>query len=551
MLYREQAGDARAAADVLARALEVDARESRGARGARRRARRDRPARSAPSTPWAARSPSTPTTPGSTARARRCTRRSGEGRRRSWIWSRRTRRAAAATPGRSSAALGRAAAACAAKDTPEARATRSGLRLRLAEVLTRAGEIERARAELIDLTRRRERGSRRACARSPRSRRPRAIGTRRSPYTDGCSPSRTARRSSIRRSASRARARAATGWPTRARALERAKPRRARQRGRARRSSARSTSVTGAGRELAALILEDAARAPDVADPLRATWSRRGASCSTRRAEPRAPPRCSRRPRACGPTTWRPRCSSPTPTRSPAGSPRLAPSSTRGRGLAKGRRTKALAAVHRRLARLDQAAGDSAAALSALSRAFDNDPQNAQLAMELGDARRRARRPEPATRAFRAVTMMKPAPAGSPDGATRTDPRPRLLSPRPHGLPPGGSAKGAAHDRQGRRRRSHARGGSRAPRSAPGRLSGGADSSVSGRPQRCARFAPDAARGRALPTSPEDSLESAGFFKNPAWLRTAVFASRFARHRARAGERCEASRTGKKARFAP
>ncbi len=137
----------------------------------------------------------------------------------------------------------------------------------------------------------------------------------------------------------------------------------------------------------------------------------------------------------------------------------------------KGRRTKVLAAVHRRLARLDHAAGDSVAALAALSRAFDSDPQNAQLAMELGGLAVALDQPEPATRAFRAVTMMKPAPVGSPEGATGPDPRPRLLPPRPHGLHPGGPAEGAAHDRQGRRRRSHARGGPRSPRSAPGLVS--------------------------------------------------------------------------------
>src|SRR6185436_10909698 len=56
--------------------------------------------------------------------------------------------------------------ACAARGTVEARATQRGLRLRLAEVLTRAGEIERARAELTDLTRSdgRDRGALRALA---------------------------------------------------------------------------------------------------------------------------------------------------------------------------------------------------------------------------------------------------------------------------------------------------------------------------------------------------------------------------------------------------
>jgi Flp pilus assembly protein TadD len=84
----------------------------------------------------------------------------------------------------------------------------------------------------------------------------------------------------------------------------------------------------------------------------------------------------------------------------------------------RGRRARSLAAVHRRLARLDLAAGDSVAALGALTRAFDSDPQNAQLAMELGALGVELEEHEPATRAFRSVTMMKTVPAGSAEGAT-------------------------------------------------------------------------------------------------------------------------------------
>ena len=63
---------------------------------------------------------------------------------------------------------------------------------------------------------------------------------------------------------------------------------------------------------------------------------------------------------------------------------------------------RALAAVHRRLARLDLAAGNNEAALAALTRGFDNDAQNAHLAMELGTlAKSSLEEHEPATRAFR------------------------------------------------------------------------------------------------------------------------------------------------------
>jgi tetratricopeptide (TPR) repeat protein len=83
----------------------------------------------------------------------------------------------------------------------------------------------------------------------------------------------------------------------------------------------------------------------------------------------------------------------------------------------RGRRARALAAVHRRLARLDLAAGNHAAALVALTRAFDNDAQNAQLALELGTLAVELELTEPATRAFRAVTLMKAVP-GSLEAAT-------------------------------------------------------------------------------------------------------------------------------------
>jgi tetratricopeptide (TPR) repeat protein len=86
----------------------------------------------------------------------------------------------------------------------------------------------------------------------------------------------------------------------------------------------------------------------------------------------------------------------------------------------KGRRSKPVAAIHRRIARLDLADGDRGAALGALTRAFDSDPQNGQLAMELGSLAVEFDEHELATRAFRAVTLMKSAAAGSAEGVTTT-----------------------------------------------------------------------------------------------------------------------------------
>ncbi len=176
-------------------------------------------------------------------------------------------------------------------------------------------------------------------------------------------------------------------------------------------------TATGAARELAALILEDAARAPDVATRFghlvhagRLLLEIEGEADN---AAPVLEEAKSLRPDDAEAMLL------------------LADAYTLGSRLQvarvvldaavvawKGRRTRVVAAVHRRLARLAFAAGDSAAALGALTRAFDNDPQNAQLAMELGTLAVELDQPEPATRAFRAVTMMKTAPAGSPEGAT-------------------------------------------------------------------------------------------------------------------------------------
>ncbi|MFO0666146.1 MAG: tetratricopeptide repeat protein [Polyangiaceae bacterium] len=73
----------------------------------------------------------------------------------------------------------------------------------------------------------------------------------------------------------------------------------------------------------------------------------------------------------------------------------------------KGRRTRELGALHHRMARVAQAQGDQAQELQALSTALDMDPQNgtaaaelAQLALDIGNF-------EVASRALRAVTLLK------------------------------------------------------------------------------------------------------------------------------------------------
>ena len=82
----------------------------------------------------------------------------------------------------------------------------------------------------------------------------------------------------------------------------------------------------------------------------------------------------------------------------------------------KGRRSKQLAAVHRKRAQLELAVGDRAAALTALTRSFEGDPQNAALAMELGELAIELEDLELASRAYRGATLMKLAPTGSTEG---------------------------------------------------------------------------------------------------------------------------------------
>jgi tetratricopeptide (TPR) repeat protein len=77
----------------------------------------------------------------------------------------------------------------------------------------------------------------------------------------------------------------------------------------------------------------------------------------------------------------------------------------------KGRRSRELAAVHQALAHVARAAGDRKTELGALTSALDMDPQNGAVASELALVAREADNLELAQRALRAVTMLKaPAP---------------------------------------------------------------------------------------------------------------------------------------------
>jgi tetratricopeptide (TPR) repeat protein len=84
----------------------------------------------------------------------------------------------------------------------------------------------------------------------------------------------------------------------------------------------------------------------------------------------------------------------------------------------KGRRSKALALVYQRLARIEDVVGNRAEALSALSKAVENDPHNGPLAMELSELAIQMNEHDIATKSLRAVTLMKIAAPGAADGTT-------------------------------------------------------------------------------------------------------------------------------------
>ncbi|MES1183500.1 MAG: tetratricopeptide repeat protein [Myxococcales bacterium] len=84
----------------------------------------------------------------------------------------------------------------------------------------------------------------------------------------------------------------------------------------------------------------------------------------------------------------------------------------------KGRRIKALAQVFQEIANLHLQDGFLSDALSALTRAFELDPKNGKLAMQLGTQALEIDEDETAQRAFRGIAIMKAPEPGSNDGAT-------------------------------------------------------------------------------------------------------------------------------------
>jgi len=83
----------------------------------------------------------------------------------------------------------------------------------------------------------------------------------------------------------------------------------------------------------------------------------------------------------------------------------------------KGRRTKALGGIFFTMAQIHLDEGYLTDALAALGKAFELDPKNGELAMRLGQLAVEIDEDEVAQKAFRAVSIMKPAAPGSTDGA--------------------------------------------------------------------------------------------------------------------------------------
>ncbi|MEZ4375557.1 MAG: hypothetical protein R3B07_32400 [Polyangiaceae bacterium] len=84
----------------------------------------------------------------------------------------------------------------------------------------------------------------------------------------------------------------------------------------------------------------------------------------------------------------------------------------------RGRRSRSLSRIYRELAHLDLGAGALTNALDSLNRAFEMDPKNGALAMELGELALDLDEEPVANRAFRAVTMMRPVTDPDDEGAT-------------------------------------------------------------------------------------------------------------------------------------
>src|SRR5262249_53971019 len=76
-------------------------------------------------------------------------------------------------------------------------------------------------------------------------------------------------------------------------------------------------------------------------------------------------------------------------------------------GQHRGRRTREQSPLYHRLARIARASGDSAQELAHLSTALDMDGQNGAVASELATVAMAQNQMEIATRALRAITMLK------------------------------------------------------------------------------------------------------------------------------------------------
>lgn len=313
-----------------------------------------------------------------------------------------------------SVVLEREIARSSASHAEDARGLVRSLRIRLAEVLARAGEAERARAELAALLHAdaRDREALRALAAlEEREQRweiaagaySRLLAIEVGEVGPGGGPSAdhfvatTLRLADVSEKAAR---------PGDAReALERAlaiSPASAAVRERLR----GVYEALGARRELAALVLEDAAAAPDVATRhARLVHAARllldvegeAARAASILDEARAIAPDDLDTQLFGSDAY-----------AAAGRPDYARAILDAALAAqKGRRTKQAAAILRRLARLDLAMGDRAAAIASLARALDCDAQSAELALELGSLAIESGDLDVATRAYRAITLMK------------------------------------------------------------------------------------------------------------------------------------------------
>jgi tetratricopeptide (TPR) repeat protein len=84
----------------------------------------------------------------------------------------------------------------------------------------------------------------------------------------------------------------------------------------------------------------------------------------------------------------------------------------------RGRRSRLLGQAYQKRAQLELAADDAVAALASLSKAFESDGSNGVLAMEVGRLALELNDEAAATRAFRAITLMRVTSEGSEEGTT-------------------------------------------------------------------------------------------------------------------------------------